>query len=92
MDKKSFKSALSIQKGITQPNQINPNFNRKEAQKLSIDDYVEGILNGDRTILSRAITLIESVNPEHFAKAQAIIEQTLPYSGNSLRIGITGVP
>jgi len=91
-DKKNFKSALYVQKGVLQPTQINPYFNKRKKQELTVDDYVEGILSGDRTILSRAITLIESVNPEHFAKAQTIIERALPYSGNSLRIGITGVP
>jgi len=91
-EKKDFKSALFVQEGIEQPAQINPHFSKKKRKELSIDNYVEGILQGNRTILSRAITLIESVNPEHFVKAQAIIERVLPYSGNSLRIGITGVP
>jgi LAO/AO transport system kinase len=57
-----------------------------------VDDYVKGILEGNRTILSRAITMIESENPSHIVMAQDIIERCLPHSGNSLRIGITGVP
>ena len=92
IDEKDFKSALSVQEGIDQPSQVNPYFNKKKRQELTVDDYVKGILSEDRTVLSRAITLIESVNQEHFAKAQAIIERVLPYSGKSLRIGITGVP
>ena len=53
---------------------------------------VEGIVKGDVTILSQAVTLVESVNPDHQAKAQEVIEKCLPYSGNSVRIGISGVP
>ena len=87
-----FQSALTEREGIEQPSQVNPNLMRQKRRTLTLDDYVEGILKGDRVILSRAITLIESANPEHFEMAQAIIERCLPHSGNSLRIGITGVP
>lgn len=87
-----FQSALTEREGIEQPDQVNPNLTRHKRRVLSLDDYVEGILKGDRVILSRAITLIESANPDHFEMAQAIIERCLPHSGNSLRIGITGVP
>jgi LAO/AO transport system kinase len=58
----------------------------------SVGQLVEGILKGDITMLSRAVTLVESVNPDHYALAQEVIEKCLPYSGNSRRIGITGVP
>ena len=51
-----------------------------------------GIVKGDVTILSRAVTLVESVKPEHQAIAQEVIEKCLPYSGNSVRVGISGVP
>jgi len=61
-------------------------------RNLSIDDYAEGILSGDRMILSRAITLIESNAPKHFEQAQGLIQKLLPYTGKSMRIGITGVP
>jgi len=53
---------------------------------------VKGIKSGDRTVLSRAITLIESARAEHAKQAQDIIEQCLPATGDSIRIGITGVP
>ncbi len=92
MKKKDYKSTLSVQEGIEPPAQVSPYFSKKRGKVLTVDDYVTGILKGDRTILSRAITWVESTNPEHFAQAQAIIERVLPYSGNSLRIGITGVP
>lgn len=61
-------------------------------RNLSIDDYVAGILGGDRMILSRAITLVESNAPKHFDQAQALIQKLLPYTGKSMRVGITGVP
>lgn len=50
------------------------------------------ILNADRVALSKAITLVESTRPEHNEQAQEIIQQLLPHTGNSIRIGITGVP
>ena len=53
---------------------------------------VEGIIKGDVTILSQAVTLVESVNPKHYAKAQEVIDKCLSHSGNSVRIGISGVP
>jgi LAO/AO transport system kinase len=53
---------------------------------------VDGILSGNRVILSQAVTLVESVRPEHQETAQAIIEQCLPHAGKSIRVGITGVP
>lgn len=49
-------------------------------------------MKGDVTILSRAVTLVESVKPEHQTIAQEVIEKCLPYSGNSVRVGISGVP
>ena len=95
MSHRPFTSALSVQEGIEQPEQVNPylqNKKRPAKKELSVEEFLEGILSGNRMILSRAITLIESTNPEHFDKAQEIIEKALPYSGKSVRIGITGVP
>ncbi|WP_289078791.1 methylmalonyl Co-A mutase-associated GTPase MeaB [uncultured Thalassospira sp.] len=59
---------------------------------LSTDELVDGVLAGDRTILSRAITLVESRNPKHFEQAQAVLARLMPHTGGSQRIGITGVP
>lgn len=59
---------------------------------LSVQQYIDGILASDRYILSRAITLVESNLPDHQAQAQQVLEQCLPHSGKSIRIGITGVP
>lgn len=61
-------------------------------RKLSVSDYVEGVLAGDRMILSRAITLVESNSPVHFEIAQQVLQQLLPHTGRSVRVGITGVP
>ncbi len=67
-------------------------FRRMRRQDPSARHFVDGILAGDRSLLSRAITLVESRLPAHAAKAQAIVEGCLPHSGNSIRVGITGVP
>ena len=61
-------------------------------RRLQRDEYVEGVLRGDRTILSRAITLVESLHGEDTDLAQDVLEECLPYSGDSIRVGITGVP
>ena len=58
----------------------------------SATDYVSGILAGDRLTLARTITLIESVLPAHQELARDIVDQLLPHTGKSVRIGITGVP
>ena len=85
-------SALKVNEGVVQPPIVNPYFQRRKRHTLSTDDYIKGIREGNITILAQAITLVESLLPEHYAQAQEIIERCLPYSGNSVRIGITGVP
>ena len=89
---KEHDSALVVNEGIEQPPVVNPHFRRIKRRVLTTDDYLKGILEGNITILSQAITLVESLRPEHYAQAQEIIERCLPYSGKSVRIGITGVP
>ena len=88
--------ALKVSQGILKPGQINDDavsrFKRKKKKLLSTDDYFKGIRSGDRNILSQAITLIESSLPDHQEIAGEIISRCLPFSGNSIRIGITGVP
>jgi len=59
---------------------------------LSPTQFTEGILKGDRSLLARAITLIESSRPADREIAEQIIDKCLPSSGNSIRVGITGVP
>lgn len=96
MENKKNHTALKVNKGIEQPPSVNENaakkFLSKNRNNLSINDYVDGILEGNRTVLSRAITLIESSLLKHHQQAQKIIEKCIPYSGNAVRIGITGVP
>ena len=88
-------AGLQVNAGVAQPSIVNPYLAqiRKKRHKLyTAGEYVEGILKGDVSILSQAVTLIESVLPEHQALAQEVIEKCLPYSGNSVRVGISGVP
>lgn len=60
--------------------------------KKDVQFYVEGVLDGDRKVLSRTITLIESSLTAHQDLARDIIEEILPHTGNSVRLGITGIP
>ncbi|MGJ5641106.1 methylmalonyl Co-A mutase-associated GTPase MeaB [Formosa sp. S-31] len=66
--------------------------NYKPKNRLSAQNYIDGVLQGDRVILSRAITIIESNLESDKVLAKAIIQHILPHSGKSIRIGITGVP
>ena len=85
---------LTVNSGVEQPARVNPYLNRDRFRRrqLSVAEMVDGIVKGDITILSQAVTLVESINPDHQAKAQEVIEKCLPYSGSSIRIGISGVP
>ena len=85
-------TALNVAEGVADQPIVNPYFTRRKKRALSTDEYVAGILAGNITVLSQAITLIESSNPQHYAQAQEIIERCLPHAGKSVRIGITGVP
>lgn len=87
---------LKVNEGIEQPEAVNEDsvrrFLQKRKRNYTVDEYVEGILKGDITILSKAVTLVESAKPEHQLVAREVIGKCLPYSGKSIRIGITGVP
>lgn len=87
-------TGLQVNAGIEQPPTVNPylNLRRKHRPQLSVNDYVEGIIKGNTTVLGQAVTLVESLAPAHQAIAQEVIEKCLPYAGKSQRIGITGVP
>ncbi|MFT4415662.1 methylmalonyl Co-A mutase-associated GTPase MeaB [Fredinandcohnia humi] len=61
-------------------------------KQRSTDEFVKGILSGDRTILAQAITLVESNAKRHEEEAQKVLNKILHHSGKSIRIGITGVP
>lgn len=91
-DKKN--KGLSISEGIDHaPGNLNPRLGtRKKHELLDVDAYVKGIREGNRVILSQAITLIESKLRRHQELAQQILEACLPFSGQSFRLGITGSP
>ncbi len=61
-------------------------------QEISVDTLTEGIFKGDKALLAKAITLLESTQPAHFEKANAVVEKCLARPNNSIRLGITGVP
>ena len=97
MDKpKAQKTALHEVDGISRPESVSresiEHVTRLRKKQPSAQELVDGILAGDKTALSRAITLVESINPKHLEKANNVITQCLPHADKSVRIGITGVP
>ncbi len=89
-------STLHEKKGVSQPETTNSSVAKKiknnRAKQYSVDDFVQEILAGNITFLSKAITLVESTHPKHQEKASKILEHCFPYANKSVRIGITGVP
>src|SRR6056297_1110938 len=87
---------LSVNDGVDNPGQTDSRsiqrFIQKKRKLLGVGEYVKGILGGNIPVLSKAVTLVESSRPEHQEIAQEIIVKCLPYSGESIRVGITGVP
>ncbi|MGE5702173.1 MAG: methylmalonyl Co-A mutase-associated GTPase MeaB [Clostridia bacterium] len=61
-------------------------------RRLSVEEHVQGVLAGNRSILAQTITLIESNAAAHQEMAQEVLQRLLPHTGRSVRIGITGVP
>jgi LAO/AO transport system kinase len=61
-------------------------------KEASPEDYVQGVLRGDRRVLSKAITMIESALDRHKDIARVILDRLLPHAGGAVRLGITGVP
>jgi len=93
---KSNKSALSEKEGVNQPETISKTAAEQiislRSKSPSPAELVTGILSGNITALSRAITLVESTNASHINKANEVINACLPHANQSIRIGITGVP
>lgn len=84
---------LNVNQGVSQPPSVNPYLKKRtKRSQFSPDEFAAGILSGNITMLSQAVTLVESSKAEHQEMAQGIIEKCLPHSGKSLRVGITGVP
>lgn len=73
------------QSGVFRPNP-------PKRRQLSPDEFASGVLAGERAILARAITLVESSSRLHEAQAQEVIQRLLPHTGKARRVGITGVP
>ena len=72
---------LTVNAGIKQPSIVNPYLKlRKKVRRreFTVDEYVDGIVKGNMTVLSQAVTLVESTKPEHQAVAQEVIEKCLP--------------
>ena len=94
--KLSNKSALHEKDGIPQPESISASslshILKQRKEQPSSQELIDRILTGDKVALSRAITLVESTQPAHLAKANEIIAACLPHANQSVRIGITGVP
>ena len=61
-------------------------------RRLSLEAYEAGVRAGDRVVLGRAITLVESRRADDAALAQALLTRLLPATGNAMRVGITGTP
>ncbi|MFE8702553.1 methylmalonyl Co-A mutase-associated GTPase MeaB [Cytobacillus sp. FJAT-54145] len=89
-------SSSLVRKGVEQTNDhVRPpvgRFRKKAPTGPTIEELANGILTGDRTLLARSITLIESNAEHHFRKAQQLLQSVLSQTGKSIRIGITGVP
>lgn len=84
---------LKVNKGVSDMPTVNPYLKKRvQRKRYTADEYVAGILDGNITILSQAVTLVESSLHEHQEIAQVIIEKCLPHAGKSVRVGITGVP
>jgi len=94
MPKKTNISALDVKAGVADVSALNPALaaNIARAKLLTTDAYVKGILAGDVSILSRAITLVESHLGAHKTQAEELINACLPFASKSVRIGITGIP
>lgn len=96
MKRTDKKSALSEVDGISEIKTVSHSsverVNRFRRKQPSAQELIDSIISGNKTALSRAITLVESTNPEHSEKASQVINGCLPYANNSIRIGITGVP
>lgn len=78
--------------GVTQSGEGQGATFSRRPRALGVEDYVSGVLAGDRSLLARAITLIESRSPAHEAQAEEVVQRVLPHTGKGKRVGITGVP
>jgi len=94
--KKNSKSALDEKEGVAGLPHLNvksaAHIKTQRLKNISIQKLINNILSGNKTALSKAITLVESTTQKHRLQSQEIISGCLPYANKSIRIGITGVP
>lgn len=87
---------LKVNEGILQPPPVSEDsvqrFLQKRRKRFTAEEYARGILEGNIPMLSQAVTMVESSRSDHQEVAREIIRLCLPHSGNSVRVGITGVP
>ncbi len=84
--------ASFIKMGVTGTNKAPFGETRLKKGEPSVDEYVKGILSNNKTILAKAITLVESNSVSHFSKGRDVLKRVADNSGSSFRIGITGPP
>ncbi|MBN1299863.1 MAG: methylmalonyl Co-A mutase-associated GTPase MeaB [Melioribacteraceae bacterium] len=82
--------AVRVVKGTDKRGSVRQN--NADKKNNSVDELIRGVLNNDRVLLAKTITLVESNARPHYEKAQQVLQQLLPSSGKSVRIGISGVP
>ncbi len=63
-----------------------------ESMKFSTEELIQGIRSGNKRLIGKAITLAESKKAEHRQQAETLLKEIMPYTGNSVRVGVTGVP
>lgn len=73
-------------------NEKHTKFVKKHRREVNTEEILQGILAGNRAMLAKGITLIESNAQHHFESAQELLQKVLPYTNKSIRIGISGVP
>lgn len=85
-------SALSVAPGVARSGGFLGSETGPGRRRLTTQEYIAGVLAGDRTVLARAITLVESNAPAHFEQAQELVQALAPRRGQAMRVGITGIP
>jgi len=93
------KSALQVKNGVKGGHEGLPGNRPPEKRvetvrrpEMSPSQLAQGVLAGDRGLLARAITLVESNAKDHFRQSQQMLQQLLPHAGGATRVGITGIP
>jgi LAO/AO transport system kinase len=86
------KKALHISKGVKDAPSVNPSLQTGKRTSRTSTELVKEIIKGNRTALAQGITMIESNTAADQNHARALLNELMPYTGNSFRIGVTGVP